>query len=302
MHTLNKIKATLKKVQDESPDLKSNFLRFGIFMLASLVFIFFMPNKAIDPWNLVNLRVIAIIVMMVMAIQFLSYIILEIWNTNGLLIMGTLIGIVNSNAINGPMASITKQNPRLSDHAAAAVVCGNLAMLVRNLIIISTISVVAAKFVFAPLLAMIIAGVLSVYYQTRKIKERMSGVETEKIENPFEIKTAIQYAGMMTLVTILGFVIHNVWGVTGLYVTAFVSVYAAGGPIIFSAVLMASAGTITPMAAAIVVLIASFSSVTNDAILQVMCGANSLAKSFVKLSVPIVVAGGLVVAIESLLF
>lgn len=41
----------------------------------------------------------AIIVMMVMAIQFVSYVVLEVWQSDGLLVMGALVGIVNSNAI-----------------------------------------------------------------------------------------------------------------------------------------------------------------------------------------------------------
>lgn len=302
MRIIQIVKKKLRQIHTESPDLGKNIIKFKIFLLVGALVTYLIPNQAIDPWNLVNFHMMAIIVMMVMGIQFISYVVLEIWKSDGLLAMGALVGIVNSNAINGPMASITKQNPRLSDHAAAAVVSGNLAMLVRNLVIISGISVAAAKFVYAPLVAMLLAGIVSVWYRIKKINESMDGVETEKIDNPFEIKTALQYAAMITLVTILGFMIHQFFGDTGLYVTAFVSVYAAGGPIIFSAVMMAAAGTITPMTAAIVVLIASFSSVTNDAILQLMCGAKSLAKSFVRISYPIVIAGVSMVGIELLLF
>lgn len=302
MRALKKLKNKLNQINAKSPDLKKNIRKFGLFMLGGLTLTFLMPNRAIDPWNLINLQLMAIIVMTVMVIQFVSYVILEVWKTDGLLFMGTLVGIVNSNAINGPMASITKQNPRLSDHAAAAVVCGNLAMLVRNIVVISTISIMAAKFVLVPLIGMVLAGIASVYYKLKTIKETSKGIESEKVGNPFEIKTAFQFAGMMTLVTVLGFGIHSLFGDLGLYITAFVSVYAAGGPIIFSAVMMAAAGTITPMTAAIVVLIASFSSVTNDAILQLMCGAKSLAWSFVRISVPIVVVGVLIVCLEIVLF
>lgn len=302
MRVLKQLKNKLNQINAKSPDLKNNVRKFGLFMLGGLILTFLIPDRAIDPWNLINLRLMAIIVMTVMVIQFVSYVILEVWKTDGLLFMGTLVGIVNSNAINGPMASITKQNPRLSDHAAAAVVCGNLAMLVRNIVVISTISIMAAKFVLVPLIGMVLAGIASVYYKLKTINKTTEEIESEKVENPFEIKTAFQFAGMMTLVTVLGFGIHSIFGDLGLYVTAFVSVYAAGGPIIFSAVMMAAAGTITPMTAAIVVLIASFSSVTNDAILQLMCGAKSLAWSFVRISIPIVVVGVLIVCLEIVLF
>ena len=87
-----------------------------------------------------------------------------------------------------------------------------------------------------------------------------------------------------------------------MFLSAFFSVYAAGGPIIIAAVMLGLEGHITFLDAATVVLIASFSSVSNDAILQLLCGAKDLAKSFVKISIPIVVAGLFVLGIEMLIF
>jgi|GEM_PF-2793370 len=302
MRLVNKIRTKLQDIDLNHPSLKKNIFKFSLFTIFGISLILLVPNKAIDPWNLINPGLITLIVLMVVAIQFISYVVIELWKSEGLLIMGALIGLVNSNVINGTMASITKQNPRLSNHAAAAVVCGNLSMLIRNIIVVVTLSFTAAKFVVPPLLAMVISGLISIYYTLKITRQKIGDPGSESVGNPFEIKTALIYAGMITLITIAGFLIHSLLGDAGLYVTAFLSVYAAGGPIIISAVMLAIGGHITFMTAAIVVLIASFSSVTNDAILQLMCGAKALALSFIKISIPIIVAGALVVGIEILIY
>jgi len=312
MKLVEKLRYKLGSIDLAHPELKKNILKFGIFAFFGGVLLFLIPNKAIDPWNLINPGLITLIVIMVVAIQFVAYVVIELWKSEGLLIMGALIGLVNSNVINGTMASITKQNPRLSNHAAAAVVCGNLSMLIRNIVIVTTLSFAAAKFVVPPLLAMVIAGVISVFYTLKKTKQKINNPRnksaiskssgSESIENPFEVKTAAIYAGMITIITIAGFLIHSLLGDAGLYATAFLSVYAAGGPIIISVVMLALGGHITFMTAAVVVLIASFSSVTNDAILQLMCGAKALAVSFIKVSAPIIAAGVLVAGVELLIY
>lgn len=292
----------LTAIDLKHPGLRQNIIKFGIFLFGSVVVIVLVPDKAIDPWGLINLMLITMIVLTVIGIQFVAYVVLELWKTEGLLLIGGLIGIVNSNVMNGTMASISKQNPRLADHAAAAVVSGNIAMLVRNIIVVSTLSFTASKFILPPLISMVIAGIISIYFTLRNINQTIDDVGEKGIANPFEIRTALVYAGIITFVTIGGFLIHQIFGDTGLFLSAFFSVYAAGGPIIIAAVMLGLEGHITFLDAAIVVLIASFSSVSNDAILQLLCGAKDLAKSFVKISIPIVATGLFVLGIELLIF
>jgi len=222
---------------------------------------------------------------------------IEFRKKEGLLIMGTLVGLVNSNVINGAMASITKQNPKISDHAASAVVCGNLAMLARNIILVSTLCVSASKFVIPPVLSMLIVGIVVVFYRIKRINKKIKHIDVN-IENPFAVKTALGFIGVITIITIIGFIIHKLFGDMGLYVTAFVSVYAAGGPII----MLAEAGHISYLTGATVIIIASISSCSNDAVIQFLCGANSLAISFLKITIPMLAAGFIALAIEWLIF
>ena len=287
-------------MDDKKKRLKANILKFCLFTVVSVVLVLIAPNKTIDPWNLISPRFLVLVVVMVMGLQFVSYLLIELQKAEGLLMMGALVGIVNSNVINGAMASITKQNPSISDHAAAAVVCGNLAMLARNLILVNVFAFSSAKFVNPPILAMLITGVIIIFLRIKRTKKEKKHIDMD-IKNPFAVKDAIQFTFALTIITIIGFIIHKFFGNMGLYVTAFVSVYAAGGPIIISSIMLAEEGHISAMAAATVIIIASISSCTNDAIIQLLCGAKALAISFTKITVPIIIAGLLTLGIEKLI-
>ena len=152
---------------EQKSRLKVNILKFSIFLTIGIFLVLVIPNKTIDPWGLISPRFLVLVVLMVMGLQFASYILLELRKKEGLLIMGALIGIVNSNIINGAMASITKQDPRISDHAASAVVCGNLAMLARNIILVSVLCGSASKFVIPPVLSMLITGIIIIFYRIK---------------------------------------------------------------------------------------------------------------------------------------
>ena len=140
------------------------------------------------------------------------------------------------------------------------------------------------------LLTMLVVGTISVALAVRRINREIEDAEFQ-IDNPFALKTALQFTLVLTAVTVAGYFVHEFFGNTGLYVTAFVSVYAAGGPIIISSIMLAGAGQITYVTAATVVMIASISSASNDAIIQFFCGARKLAVEFVRISAPMLLAG-----------
>lgn len=282
-------------------ELKANILKFSIFVIIGILVVLLVPDKTVDPWGLISPRFLVLVVLMVMGLQVASYILIEFRKKEGLLIMGALIGVVNSNIINGAMASISKQNPRIVEYAAFAVVCGNLAMLTRNMILVNTLAFNASSLVTPPILSMVIVGIILILYKLKKVNKDIKDIDGDNIQNPFAMKTALIFTGVITLVTIAGFIIHKAFGDMGLYVTALVSVYAAGGPIIISSIMLAQEGHISYMTCATVVLIASISSCSNDAIIQFLCGAKALAISFLKITIPIVATGLIVLGIERLI-
>ncbi len=298
--TRMRLRTVFGDVNNKVKEIKKDFITFSLSIGAGIILLFFLPNETIDPWGIINPFFLVLIVIVVLGIQFVAYVAIKLWKNAGLLAFGALVGFVNSNIINGALASLTKQNPELAKTAAASVILGNMSMLVRNLILVGALSFTALKFVLAPLGAMIIVGMITVV-KTIKSERKIEKQDIE-IQNPFELKTALKFALVIVIITILVFFIHEYFGNLGLYATAALSVFAAGLPIIVSVVLLATENNVTFLTAAIVVMIASFVSISNDFILQFSLGAKALGRNFIKLMLPHFLAGVIVLIIEVLIF
>lgn len=284
-----------------SKELKLDILKFLAFLTVGLVLAFIIPYGHMDPWGVINLRVLFLIILAVISLQFIAYLTVELWKKEGLLLLGALVGMGSSNVINGAMASITKQNPGYLDHAAAAVICGNLVMLIRNLVLVGSLSMLVLKPLLPPILSMLLAGVIVIYLELKEVNINDKNIDID-IKNPFEIKTAIKFTFIVLLTTILAFFLHKYFGDMGLYATAFISLFAAGVPVIVSAVSLAVDGHIPMSTAVIVVMISSILSTSNDFVLQLLCGAKPLALKFMKMALPIVLTGIVVLIIELAVF
>ncbi len=73
-------------------ELKDNVTKFAAFLSVSILLVMTLPETTIDPWGLVSPRLLILLVATVMVIQFLSYLSIELWRKEGLLLMGTLAG------------------------------------------------------------------------------------------------------------------------------------------------------------------------------------------------------------------
>ena len=277
-------------------------IKFGVLFALSLAAVFLIPNHSIDPWDLINPRLMLLVVVLVMGLQYVAYLVMQLWRKEGIVIMGALLGFVNSNIINGAMSTISKQEPKLSDYAASAVICGDLAMVLRNLILGTAISINLVYILWPPMVLMLATGAWITWRVLQKCSKTVGRTEGLGVSNPFEIKTAILFSLATMLVTIAGFFVHKFFGNPGLYLTACIAIFAAGVPIIASAALLAVQGHITFATAGNVILLASFMGILNDAILQLACGARHLAWSFLKQAVPIFLAGIVALGVTHMIF
>ncbi|GAI12616.1 unnamed protein product, partial [marine sediment metagenome] len=207
---------------------------------------------------------------------------------------------VDSNVINGAMINITKKNPKFTDTASSAVVCGNLAMIIKNLIIVGIFSIFALKYLVLPSVAMLAVGGFFIYLS---LKKGMGMKKSEfKLENPFEIKTAVQFAIATVIITVIAYFAQLYFGTTGLFLTAALGSLVTDIGVIASAMMLFSGGSIALTSMAIMVMINSFVSSLNDGVLQFMTGGKGLSIAFFKKAIPIVAIGIAVLLIQFIFF
>ncbi len=129
--------------------------------LAILAFVIYplLPGGYIDPWRVINLRSTWLTVIMISAIGFGNYILLRLYGARGVAYTGFLGGLVSSAATVTELAAMVKRSGQaLRSFALRGMRLANLAMLLRNGLILTLLTPAALVYPFLPLVIMIIVS------------------------------------------------------------------------------------------------------------------------------------------------
>src|ERR1700733_9198660 len=112
-----------------------------------------LPNRYIDPWNLLQPREAWVTVVVVACIGFLNYVLLRIYGRRGVTLTAVLGGLVNSTAAAAELA-VSLPAAGLVSQTVRAVLLTSVAMFLRNAFLLGIFGRSAVRFAVLPLLAM----------------------------------------------------------------------------------------------------------------------------------------------------
>jgi uncharacterized membrane protein (DUF4010 family) len=96
------------------------------------------PDRFVDPWQLINPRAAWVIVIVIAGIGFVNYVLLKLYGTRGVYVSAFLGGLVNSTAAAAQLARpLGAANGMSIDVAVAALLLTIVAMFGRNLVILA---------------------------------------------------------------------------------------------------------------------------------------------------------------------
>ena len=138
-------------------------------LLALLGFVVWplLPNRYIDPWNLVEPRDAWIIVVVIACLGFMNYVLLRVYGSRGVYLMAVLGGLVNSTASAAELAS-TLSATGLGFLAVPVVLLTSVAMFLRNITILAIFGYAALSTAVLPLLGMTAVAGIWIYRDYRK--------------------------------------------------------------------------------------------------------------------------------------
>lgn len=205
-----------------------NALQFGI-----IAFVLYpvMPNETIDPYGVINPRILLFVTIVVTAIGFAGYLALKkVGYQWGLPLIGAIGGLFNSEATTSALSARLKGNRELFQPLVHGIVLTNSVMLLRNLVIAGVVSVSVFRGMLFPQLLMVLAGVA--YLLTLRTRAVRGKIEVP-VMMPFAILPALIFASMFVLVS---------WGVNFIKDFGLGSVYIAAvlGGLVSSAATTAS--------------------------------------------------------------
>jgi len=234
--------------QDVKGAVKFGILAFVIFPI--------LPNEYIDPWQIVNPRMIWLMVVLVSGFGFLNYIIMKRMGSHGIAYTGFFGGLANSTAVVGELVSRVRSHPDLALFTATAVILSNVAMCLRNLVICAVFSWELASIVLFPLLGMALVGLLYFFFAGTGA----SKVEVE-LKSPFNIAHALTFGLIFLCMIFISAMAHMHFGGAGFYISELISGTISSASATTSAIVLYQAEKIDQTTAVLGIILANISSV-----------------------------------------
>src|SRR6201996_3300656 len=134
-------------------------------LLALLGFVVWplLPDRFIDPWQLIQPREDWITVVVISSLGFLNYVLLRVYGSKGIYLTAILGGLVNSTATAAELAS-TLAAANILELSISAILLTSVSMFFRNLLILAIFARGAVRTAALPLIAM---GMVAAYWTYR---------------------------------------------------------------------------------------------------------------------------------------
>ena len=192
------------------------------FVLITLVILPVLPNHAYGPYDVLNPHRIWLFVVFIVSISLAGYVAYKFFGQNaGAMIGGVLGGLISSTATTVSYARRSRAVANSENIAAFVILVASTILYGRVLVILAAIVPAALRVVAPPLGAML--GVLAAICVGLWLKERHDPVRMPEQTNPTELKPAILFGVMFSIVLLATAVGKARFGEGGLYAVAALS-------------------------------------------------------------------------------
>jgi len=159
-----------------------------------------LPNRFIDPWDLINPRQAWLTVVVIAGIGFVNYVLLKLYGTHGLYWSAFLGGSVNSSAAAAELSSPLGAGGASPGEAVAALLLTIIAMFFRNLIILALFAPSSVAVAAAPILCMTAVALLFV----RATRDGGAGAAAEfHLDSPVSLSRVLSFAALFLAIQIV---------------------------------------------------------------------------------------------------
>ena len=176
---------------------------------SALIVLPLLPDRAIDPFGVINPRTLWLLVVLVMAINAAGYVALRVLGARrGLLLAGFFGGFVSSTATIGSMGQRAAAMPEVRDAAIAAALLSNIPTVVQIGIILAATSpplllALAPALVAAGAVAAAVAAVFVV-----RARAVVDDIPAATASRPFDLRHALLFAAIVAAALLLAAALH----------------------------------------------------------------------------------------------
>lgn len=253
--------------------LKGGELRAGIkLLLISVVLLPVLPNQGYGPWQVLNPYAIWWLVVLIASISFVGYFAVRIGGARwGTAFTGLFGGLASSTALTLHFARMANRDAGLASLLATGILLACGTMFPRMLLIAGALSPRLFEPLLLPTVTMAVLAYLpaAAYWRTRAASAATAELP---LKNPLELRTALGFGVLLTVVMLLGKLLRQHFGDAGLYALAAASGVADVDAITLSLARMAREDLALPVAATGIVLAAAVNTLIKGGMVVVLGG------------------------------
>lgn len=203
------------------------------FAIVAFVVLPLLPDKAYDPWEILNPHSIWFVAVLISSLSFIGYILTKIvGHKYGLLLLGFVGGLFSSTATTITMSNYSKKMTDASTPALGVLIASTM-MFIRSLVVIYILNQTLARSLFIPIGTMVLTSfvitglfLMRHYAHGRSKEKSFSKGEGVVMESPFTLKPALKFCVFFVFVLFLVEFTRRTIGDAGTYATSIISGFA----------------------------------------------------------------------------
>lgn len=277
------------------PELRSALMLLAMTFLLLPV----LPNRPIDPWNVLNPAEIWLFAILIAAISFAGYIAVRVFgDRNGIAVASIAGGLASSTAVTISFARLAREHPESTRLLAGGILLAGATMLGRIVVLAGLLK----PSLVGPLLWPALAAGAVLLGSAGVLLWRGSTTATQqsdlKIRNPFDLGTVLKLAGLIAVILLFAKGMAERAGTAGLYLLAAVSGVADVDALTLSMTRFAG-NEVTLSAAANAILVAAGVNTLSKAAMAGAVGGSRLGRLVGGVSAATIAALGIVALVAS---
>jgi uncharacterized membrane protein (DUF4010 family) len=215
--------------------LSDQELRDAVLLAGAAILVLpILPDHPIDPWQVVNPRLVWKLTVLIMLVDAAGYVAQRLVGAHaGLAISGLLGGFVSSTAVVATMGQRALAEPAVRSSAVSGAALSQIATVVQLSIVLAVSDVVLLGMLRFPLIAM---GVVAAAYGAFLVRST-AGVSAPPTSpgRAFRLRTALLFAGAFTLVALvvagLQMYLGPTWALAGVVLGGFADAHSTAASV-----------------------------------------------------------------------
>lgn len=271
-------------------------------LLISVVALPILPDQGYGPWQALNPHRIWWMVVLIASMSFAGYFAVRVAGAKrGLMLTGLLAGLVSSTALTMTFSRLASKETRLADLLAAGILVACGTMFLRVLVEVSAVhSALVPDLLPAVVVMAGICYAVAAWHWYRQTESREVALP-EASANPLQLRTALQFGGMLALIMLAAAAASQWLGDAGIYMLSAVSGINDVDAITLSVANLSRNGLSDVTAANAIALAAAVNTVVKGSIAVTIAGPVLLGRVLLPLLLAIF-CGGMVLLLTPVLF